>query len=91
MAGVQNTEVHDFLDWVIKHKRWLLASLSGREQEQFTEGLGNARLALAAKDAEIARLRELIRKNWQGNFWRGVNHRDAAEIRDALNQGASDA
>lgn len=33
---------------------------------------------------EIEKLRDLIRKNWNGDCWRGVSHSDVDEVNEVL-------
>lgn len=42
------------------------------------------------QSAEITNLKEIIRKNWCGSYWRAVNHKDAEEVRAALKETDND-
>lgn len=39
---------------------------------------------IADLSAENRKLRKVIQDNWQGDYWRAVNHNHADEVRDAL-------
>lgn len=46
----------------------------------------NLERALTAKDARIAELESIIRRNWKGDYWSGVTNEQAEEINAALSR-----
>lgn len=61
---------------------WLLVGSEGPFEDKCW---GNEAIARAeAAEAEVKRLKDIIKKNWRGSAWRAVTHDMANEVRTAL-------